>query len=156
MRKGCRPTADGKVSGGRRGSIGLIGSPASLGRNVSLTLRAGTKKAAVAGHIGTPHAPGMFAITEAEAAAIRTVFEERGEFAAAVALRRLFPGITDNTQARECVRTIAGLVASFGRSRRERDVNQRQAYEPRPYVSCRRRRLDLTQRLRSSCHIIIA
>jgi len=50
----------------------------------------------------------MFAITEAEAAAIRTVFEERGEFAAAVALRRLFPGITDNTQARECVRTIAG------------------------------------------------
>jgi hypothetical protein len=27
---------------------------------------------------------------------------------AAVELRRLFPGITDNVQARECVRTIAG------------------------------------------------
>jgi len=50
----------------------------------------------------------MFAITEAEAAAIRAAYEQRGEFAAAVELRRLFPGITDNTQARECVRTIAG------------------------------------------------
>jgi hypothetical protein len=50
----------------------------------------------------------MFAVTEAEAAAIRVVFEQRGEFAAAVELRRRFPGITDNAQARECVRTIAG------------------------------------------------
>jgi hypothetical protein len=50
----------------------------------------------------------MFAITEAEAAAIRAVYEQRGEFAAAVELRRLFPGITDNAQARECARTIAG------------------------------------------------
>ena len=32
----------------------------------------------------------------------------RGEFAAAIELRRLFPGITDNTQARKCARTIAG------------------------------------------------
>ena len=50
----------------------------------------------------------MFVVGEAEAAAIRTAFEQRGEFAAAVELRRLFPGITDNTQARECARTIAG------------------------------------------------
>ena len=50
----------------------------------------------------------MFAITEAEAAAIRAVYQQRGEFAAAVELRRLFPGITDNAQARECARTIAG------------------------------------------------
>ena len=50
----------------------------------------------------------MFAITEAEAAAIRTVFEERDELSAVVELRRLFPGVTDNVQARECVRTIAG------------------------------------------------
>jgi hypothetical protein len=49
----------------------------------------------------------MFAITEAEAAAIRAVYEQRGEFAAAVELRRRFPGITDNAQARECARTIA-------------------------------------------------
>jgi hypothetical protein len=31
-----------------------------------------------------------------------------GEFAAAVELRRRFPGITDNAQAREWARTIAG------------------------------------------------
>jgi hypothetical protein len=50
----------------------------------------------------------MIAITEAEAAAIRAVFEQRGEFSAAVELRRRFPGITDNAQARECARIIAG------------------------------------------------
>jgi hypothetical protein len=54
------------------------------------------------------HAPAMFAISEAEAAAIRTAYEQRGELSAAVELRQLFPGITDNRQARECVRTIAG------------------------------------------------
>jgi hypothetical protein len=31
-----------------------------------------------------------------------------GEFSAAVKLRRLFRGVTDNVQARECARTIAG------------------------------------------------
>ena len=50
----------------------------------------------------------MFAVTEAQAAAIRTAYAQRGEFAAAVELRQLFPGITDNAQARLCVRTIAG------------------------------------------------
>jgi hypothetical protein len=50
----------------------------------------------------------MFVVTEAEAAAIRAVFEQRGEFAAAVELRRRFPGIGDNAQARECARNIAG------------------------------------------------
>jgi hypothetical protein len=49
----------------------------------------------------------MFVVTDAEAAAIRAVFEQRGEFAAAVELRRRFPGIADNAQARECARTIA-------------------------------------------------
>jgi hypothetical protein len=49
----------------------------------------------------------MFAVTEAEAATIRTAFEQGGEFAAAVELRRLFPGVTDNAEARECARTIA-------------------------------------------------
>jgi hypothetical protein len=33
----------------------------------------------------------MFVVTEAEAAAIRTAFEQQGELAAAVELRRLFP-----------------------------------------------------------------
>ena len=45
---------------------------------------------------------------EAEAAAIRAAFEQRGEFAAAVELRRLFPGVIDNARARECARAIAG------------------------------------------------
>jgi hypothetical protein len=50
----------------------------------------------------------MFVVTEADAAAIRIIFQERGELSAVVELRRLFPGVTDNAQARECVRTIAG------------------------------------------------
>ena len=49
----------------------------------------------------------MFVVTEAEAAAIRAAFEQRGEFSAAIELRRRFPGIPDNAQARECARTIA-------------------------------------------------
>jgi hypothetical protein len=49
----------------------------------------------------------MFVVTEAEAAAIRTAFDRGGEFSAALELRRLFPGVTDNA-ARECARTIAG------------------------------------------------
>jgi hypothetical protein len=47
-------------------------------------------------------------VVEAEAAAIRAAFEQRGELSAAIELRRLFPGVTDNRQAREYVRTIAG------------------------------------------------
>ena len=50
----------------------------------------------------------MFVVTEAEAAAIRAVYEQRGEFSAAVELRPVFPAITDTAQARACVRTIAG------------------------------------------------
>ena len=47
-------------------------------------------------------------VTEADAAAIRAAFERGGEFSAAVELRRLFPGIADNAEARRCARTIAG------------------------------------------------
>ena len=50
----------------------------------------------------------MFVVSEAEAAAIRAIFHQQGEFAAVVELRRLFPGISDNAKARECARTIAG------------------------------------------------
>jgi len=49
----------------------------------------------------------MFVVTEAEAAAIRAAFDQGGEFAAAVELRRHFPGIADNAHARECARIIA-------------------------------------------------
>jgi hypothetical protein len=50
----------------------------------------------------------MFVVSEAEAAAIRTTFEQCGEFAAAVEVCRLFRGIANTEQARECARTIAG------------------------------------------------
>ena len=50
----------------------------------------------------------MSVVTEADAAAIGAVYQQQGEFAAAIELRQRFPGITDNAQARACARTIAG------------------------------------------------
>jgi hypothetical protein len=50
----------------------------------------------------------MFVVTESDAAAIRATFEQEGELSAALELRRRFPGLTDNTLARACVRSIAG------------------------------------------------
>jgi hypothetical protein len=49
----------------------------------------------------------MFSVSESDAAAIRTAFQQDGELAAAMELRRLFPGITDDARARECARSIA-------------------------------------------------
>jgi hypothetical protein len=54
------------------------------------------------------HLPGMYVVTEADAVAIREVYERDGELSAAVELRRRFPGITDNAKAREQARAIAG------------------------------------------------
>jgi hypothetical protein len=54
------------------------------------------------------HALAMFVVSEAQAAAIRAIFHQRGEFSAAVELRRLFPGIASTERAREYARTIAG------------------------------------------------
>ena len=48
----------------------------------------------------------MFVVSEANAAAIRALFHQRGELSAVVELRRLFPGLDAET-ARECTRTIA-------------------------------------------------
>jgi hypothetical protein len=65
----------------------------------------------------------MFVVTEAEAAAIRTVFEQEGELSAAIEVRRLFPGITDNAKAREHARIIAGwqpMVAPVPKRSRQR------------------------------------
>jgi hypothetical protein len=50
------------------------------------------------------HALAMFVVSEAQAAAIRAIFHQRGELSAAVELRRLFPGITNTEQAREYAR----------------------------------------------------
>jgi hypothetical protein len=49
----------------------------------------------------------MFCVSEAEAAVIRTAFEQRGELSAVGEFRRLFPGVGSIALARECVRTIA-------------------------------------------------
>ena len=62
----------------------------------------------------------MFCVNEAEATSIRAAYDQGGEFAAAVELRRLFPGIPDNAQARLHARTIAGwqqLPAPLGPQR---------------------------------------
>jgi hypothetical protein len=60
----------------------------------------------------------MFVVTEAEAAAIRTAFDRGGELSAAVELRRLFPGVTDNAQARECARPRGGHIPLVGQAGR--------------------------------------
>jgi hypothetical protein len=57
-----------------------------------------------AGH----HPSVMFLVTEADAVAIRAIYEQEGELSAAIELRRRFRGITDNAKAREHVRAIAG------------------------------------------------
>jgi hypothetical protein len=77
-----------------------------------------------------PHATGMFVVSEAEAAAIRAVFDQRGELSAAVELRRLFPGITDMAEARECARTIAGWKPLPVAPRPVRQMHQRR--DPKP------------------------
>jgi hypothetical protein len=50
----------------------------------------------------------MFLVTDADADAIRAIFSQEGELSAAIELRRRFPGIIDNANARAHVRTIAG------------------------------------------------
>jgi hypothetical protein len=68
------------------------------------------QRAALASRGVHRHALGMLVITEADAAAIRTTFDQEGELSAAIELRRRFPGITDNTKARACARSIAGWM----------------------------------------------
>ena len=72
----------------------------------------------------------MFVVTEAEAAAIRAVFDQQGELSAAIELRRLFPAITDTAQARECARTIAGWKPLPVAPRPVRRSHQRRDREP--------------------------
>jgi hypothetical protein len=72
------------------------------------------------------HAIGMFVVTEADAAAIRAVFNQEGELSAAIELRRRFPGVTDNAKARACARTIAGWMP--------------RSEQPRPVTRLRHRR----------------
>ena len=46
------------------------------------------------------HSIAMFIGTEADAAVIRTIFQQRGELSAAIELQWRFAGITHNRQAR--------------------------------------------------------
>lgn len=62
----------------------------------------------IAGRGAHRHTFTMFVVTEADAAAIRDIFDQEGELSAAIELRRRFPGIADNAKARACARTIAG------------------------------------------------
>jgi hypothetical protein len=85
---------------------------------------------ALAGRGVHPHATGMFVVSEADAAAIRTAFDRGGELSAAVELRRLFPGIADAAQARECARAIAGWKPLPVAPRPVRRLHQRRRREP--------------------------
>lgn len=49
----------------------------------------------------------MFAVDDVTAEATRRAFDKGGELSGMAELRRHFPLITDNTQARLCVRAIA-------------------------------------------------
>lgn len=48
----------------------------------------------------------MFALSGDEIASVHAAFDNGGELAAAVELRRLFPGITDLQKANQCARVI--------------------------------------------------
>ena len=85
------------ADGGRHGPARTTHNRRLVGRSFSLL-----------GLSRLPMLSEMFSVSEAEAAAIRAAYEQRGELAAAVELRRRFPGITDNAQAREYARIIAG------------------------------------------------
>jgi hypothetical protein len=62
----------------------------------------------------------MYVVTEADAAAIREVYERDGELSAAIELRRRFPGIADNAKAREQARRIAAWTPLPPRPKRAR------------------------------------
>jgi hypothetical protein len=53
-----------------------------------------------------PQASGVFVVDDETAEAIRRAWERGGELAGVVELRRHFPLITDNANARLCVRAI--------------------------------------------------
>ncbi len=73
-----------------------------------LAWKRGGSPATALAEFGSPaHLGRMFSVDEATAAAIRQAYEESGELAAVAELRRHFPGVADNENARLCVRTIA-------------------------------------------------
>jgi hypothetical protein len=53
----------------------------------------------------------MFVVSEEAAAAIRCAYKQDGELSAEIELRRHFPAVVDNVQARACARAIAGWTS---------------------------------------------
>ena len=64
----------------------------------------------------TDRMEGMFTVDEATAEAIRRACENGGELAGVVELRRHYPLLADNANARLCVRAIAGWKPMADRS----------------------------------------
>jgi hypothetical protein len=104
-RRICR-TIGSQVSGCAR----ITSAEAILAARVRTVLRAAFSFAAERLPGAAPVAiyPTMFVVTEADATAIRSIYEQEGELSAAIEVRRRFPGIVDNEKARQCARTIAG------------------------------------------------
>src|SRR5208283_3077507 len=92
----------GATSGPARRGIGDVSRVAPI---------RGPGQSGLPGASGDAICPVMFVVTEADAAAIRAIFDQEGELSAAIELRRRFPGITDNAKARACARTIAGWTS---------------------------------------------
>jgi hypothetical protein len=89
----------------------------------------------------------MFVVNEADAAAIRAVYDQEGELSATIELRRRFPGISDNAKAQECARTIAGWTPLPERvlAARRRPIPGRNAHELPRNGGIRARLLDHPQ-----------
>jgi hypothetical protein len=66
----------------------------------------------------------VFIVNDAEATAIRQAYERGGEWVALAELRRHFPGVKDNAEAVQWVRTIASWRPSSA------DAPQPDAPEP--------------------------
>ena len=72
----------------------------------------------------------MFTVDEPTAEAIRRAVEDGGELAGVVELRRHFPLINDNANARRCVRVIAGWTPATQPPTASNGATARRADEP--------------------------
>jgi len=91
--------------------MGTFSDALRCGRAVNLAAGTPSTKAPLAFAARAPELLGVFVVDEETAAAIRRAWEEGGEPAGVVELRRHFPLIADNAQARRCVRAIVGWGA---------------------------------------------
>ena len=77
--------------------------------------------------------PRMFVVSEAEATPICAAFEQGGELSAAVDLRRLFPAVTDMTEARgvrACHRRLEAAAETAASVPGDRPQREALAFEP--------------------------